>query len=268
MIEYHFKLGNYEKCLFYIKRAKYKDKYQKALMLYRLGKYEECIREAVKIKTSKAYHLAGKAYLEMENIVKAVKYFYKSYQRDFNTDTLFEISEIYFDAGDSQRAIHYLREVLIHDEDNVGALTKIAEAYIDSSKWHDAIYHARKALEITKKLPEAYVVLAEAYFQFEGIEKALKILDEGLDETPDSARLWMEKGGYSYPVDMVAFHVFKKAIELKPDDCEILMKYIDLLMMEEEYEVAKVYYNQLLLVNPLFEQSFDDICERWIDWIY
>ena len=95
LIECHFKLENYDKCLKYISQSEYKDHYKKALILYKSGRYEECIEEARKAKNAESYHIAGKSYLKLGNGVKAVKYLDKSYEMYMNVDPLFEFSEIY-----------------------------------------------------------------------------------------------------------------------------------------------------------------------------
>ena len=261
LIDCHFKLENYDKCLKYLSQAKIKDHYRKALILYKLGRYEECIEEAGKAKSAESYHIAGESYLKLGNSTKAVKYLYRSYEMDMNADTLFEISEIYLEAWDHQRAIHYLKEVLAHDDRNAEAYSRIAQACLDSSNWHDAIAYSKKALEISRNVPDAYATLANAYFKLEhDFEKAIQVIDEGISENPESFELWMQRGGFSYPYDMTAFkESYEKAINLNPRGISIYQEYIYLLLTREEYEDAKRYYNRMLLYNPLFEESFEDL---------
>lgn len=264
LIDYHFELKNYDDCLDYINQIEYKDNYKKALILYESKQYEECIETASKIKTAQSYHLAGKAYYKLDNTVKAVKYLFKSYETDFNIEVLLEISDIYFEAKDYKKAIYFLKKILIHDDLNVEAYSKIAFAYLESLDWLDAIEYAEKALEISKKVPQAYITLAEAYVQLETREKALNIIEEGLCENPKSVELWVEKGGLNFPYDMITFREsYKKAISLNPMDYTIYLKYIDLLLIEDEFDEVKKYYNKLLLVNPLFEKSFQELRDRW-----
>lgn len=261
LIDYHFELKNYQKCLFYIGHLKDKDNYKKALILYESGRYKECIETSVKIRTAESYRLAGKAYHKLGNTVKAVKYLFKSYEKNTNTDILFEISAIYFEVEDYQRAVPFLQKVLIHDDLNIEAYNKIALAYLNTANWHDAIEYGEKALEISKKEPETYITLAEAHFQLEvSFEKPKQIIDEGISQNPDSAKLWAQKGGYNYPHDLFTFRQsYEKAISLSPSDYSIYKEYIYLLLLDEDDETAKKYYNQMLLVNPLYEKSFPEL---------
>ena len=96
IIDYHFRLENYWQCLDYIDSIEYDDHFKKALVLYRLKRYEECIELSRKVKTAESYRLTGRAYRKLGNIAKAAKYLFRSFQKDFNVDTLFEISEIYY----------------------------------------------------------------------------------------------------------------------------------------------------------------------------
>ena len=261
LIDYHFELKNYHVCLYYIDQIEDGDKYKKAFILYESKRYEECIEASIKIKTAESYHLAGKAHHKLGNIVKAVKYLFKSYEKNPNIDILFEISNIYFEVEDPQRAIPFLKKVLIHDDLNIEAHNKIALAYLDSSNWHDAIEYAEKTIEISTKVPQAYITLAEAHFQIEvTFEKPKQIIDEGISENPNSAELWAQKGGYNYPHDLFTFREsYEKAMSLSPRDWSIYKEYIYLLLLDGDEETAKKYYNQMLLFNPLFGKSFQEL---------
>ena len=261
LIDYYFELKNYNVCLYYIDQIEDGNNYKKALILYECKRYEECIEIAIKIKTADSYHLTGKSYYKLGNIVKATKYLFKAYEKNPNTDTLFEISEIYFEVEDYQRAIPFLKKVLIHDDLNTEAYNKIALAYLNTSNWYDAIEYAEKTIEISTKVPQAYLTLAEAHFQLEvTFEKPKQIIDEGISENPNSAKLWAQKGGYNYPHDLFTFREsYEKAISLSPRDFSIYKEYIYLLLLDEDEETAKKHYNQMLLVNPLFEKSFQEL---------
>ena len=261
LIDYHFELKNYDNCLDYINQIEYEDKYKKILILYESKRYEECIEASNKVKTANSYYLAGKSYYKLGKIAKAIKYLNKSYEKDLNIDTLFEIIKIYFEVKDYKKSIYFLKKVLIHDNSNIEAYNKIAIAYLDAANWHDAIEYAKKTLEISTKVPQAYITLAEAYFQLEmSFEKANQILDKGICLNPDSAELWVKKGGINFSYDYFAFkHAYENALSLSPRDCAIYKEYIYLLKLMDEEQEAKKYYNQMLLINPLFEKSFQEL---------
>ena len=260
LIDYHFECKNYEECLSYISRTDYRDHYKKALILYGAKRYEECITEAGKIRTAESYRLTGRAYHKLGNNVKAVKHLHMSYEKDSGVDVLFEISDIYLEVEDYSRAIHFLKMVLLHDDANIEANKRIAEACLNTTKWYDAVEYAKKVIEINENVPETYITLAEAYFQLEeSYEKANMILDEAISKNPDSSMLWAQKGGYNFPNDMFEFRrSFEKAISLNPRDLEIYRDYIYLLLLGDDEQVAKKFYNEMLLYNPLYGESFDE----------
>lgn len=261
LIDYHLKLKNYEECLYYINQIEYDD-YKKALVLFELHRFEECIEASRKIKTAESYHLIGKSYFELNNLVKAVKYLYKSYEKDFNVDTLFEISDIYFEAEEYKKSIYFLKEALLHDDSNGETYSRIGFAYLQSGDWSDAIEYAQKALDISKRVPQAYVTLAEAHFQrdLQNLEKPKEIIEEGIRENPDSPELWIERGDLNFNDDLPAFvKSYERATELSPKDYGICLKCVKLLLLAGEVEAAKPWYNQLLLLNPLFEKSFEEL---------
>ena len=261
MIDYHFELEEYDTCLKYMKRIDYDDHERKLLILYMAEKYEECIEFSRKAKTTQSHLWAGRSYHKLNNNTKAVRYLYKAYEKDLDVDILFEISDICFKDRDPARAISFLKRALVHDESYTDTLCRIADAYLSLSKWPEAIEYAKKALEITRKVPKAYIVLADAYLYRDlNHEKGKEIVAEGLRENPESSELWVKQGSINSMDNDVIFHEsYEKAISLNPMDCKIHREYIDLLLMGEEYETAKKWYNQLLLINPLFEKSFEDL---------
>lgn len=257
LIECNFELRNFDECIFYMNQVEYKNFERKSEILFEARRFEECIETARKIKS---YRLAAKAYLKMKNTVKAVKYLYKEYEKDFDIEILFEISEIYFDAEDPQRAIHYLNEALLHDSSNIKTLEMLACAHLKTGHWHDAITYAKKALKISPKVPKAYAILSEAYIQLDNMEKSREIIEKGIGENPKSPEMWIEKGGLEFTWDVPEFmKSYRKAIELNPTDHKVYIKYLRLLLMIEEFEEAKICYNQMILVNPLFEKSFEEM---------
>ena len=268
LIECHLKAKNYSECLYYLDQVKYYDSYKKALILFEARRYDECIEETRKAKTAEAYHLAGKSCLKLGNTIKAVKYLYKSYEKDPNVDILFEISDIYLEVMDYQKSIIFLNMALAHDEENPETYSRIARAHYKSSNYHDAVEYAEKALEINKKILQAYITLAETYFCMFGMnsEKIIEVIDEGISENPDSAELWAKKGYFYYSNDdLFAFREsYEKAISLNPCDCTIYEKYISILLSCDEIEEAKKQYNQMLLFNPLFEKSFHELESTYV----
>ncbi len=260
IIDYYFNLEEYGTCLSYIHQSRYKNKYRHAEILYKSRIYEECIEIASKIRSAEAYHLCGKAYFELGKIKKASKYLYKSYEKDGNIDTLFEIADIYSVRQTGSKAIYYLKEVLIHDKDNFEAYARIASAYLYSDNIQ-AIEYAKKALEITRKVPSVYITLSEAHIQLgHDFEISADILDEGIMENPNSAELWAEKGNLHFANDPYTFmKSYETAINIDPKKLNSYIEYISLLMLEGEVEKAKKVYNQMLFYFPLFEKSFDEI---------
>ena len=222
--------------------------------------YEECIEIASKIRSAEAYHLCGKAYFKLGKIKKASKYMYKSYEKDGNIDTLFEIADIYSGRQTGSKAIYYLKEVLIHDEENFEAYARIASAYLYSDNIQ-AIEYAKKALEITRKVPSAYITLSEAHIQLgHDFEISAEILDEGIRENPNSAELWAEKGDLHFSNDPYTFmKSYETAISIDSRNLNFYLEYISLLMIDGEVEKAKKMYNRMLLYFPLFDKSFDEI---------
>ena len=90
LIDYNFTLKQYQKSLDYINELNDREyRYKKALTLFNLERYDEAISEAKSLKTSEAYKLIARSYEKLNKPSKAVRYMFRSYELDENTETLF-----------------------------------------------------------------------------------------------------------------------------------------------------------------------------------
>ena len=85
-----WRLKQYQKSLDYINELNDREyRYKKALALFNLERYDESISEARNLKTPEAYKLIARSYEKLNKPSKAVRYMFRSYELDENTETLF-----------------------------------------------------------------------------------------------------------------------------------------------------------------------------------
>lgn len=273
LIDIAFELEEFEKCIHYIDFLKTEPtigwfkkqilnidcnclKIKKMECLLNIGKYEECIKESRKVKKdAHAYRVIGRAYAKLTKNVKAIRYMIKSFEMSGNIDVLLEIADM-----DNVRPEYYLNWVLEIEPQNEKALLKIAEACMDKGDYALSKTYAEELLEINPDIIEAYIIISDVNLYSEDFANAERIVDRGLSRFPDSSKLWTQKACIYYSSDLNRYEEYtNKAIDLDPTNQDLYLKLIEMLWFEKELERAEKYFDELLIVDPAFPMTFEEL---------
>ena len=266
MVDYHCNLREYEKSLDYINELESRKlKFKKGMVLFRLKQYDEAIKTLESIKTAEAYSLMAKSYLKMNKHAKAVSCAFKSYESSNDPEIILEFSDIYLDE-DYKKAIHILKRLLDENPYDERVLERIAKAYMINYEAGTAITYAEDLLRVNESNITAYVTLAEAYQYRGNALKSLEYIQKGLALDPKSVELWVMKAWTLYPLDVEGFKKsMERAIALEPNKTENHVTLIRECVWEKEMDNARRYYDRLMLFNPTFCKSFDELTQDIID---
>ncbi|MBE6501267.1 MAG: hypothetical protein E7Z79_02370 [Methanobrevibacter thaueri] len=266
MVDYHCNLREYEKSLDYINELESRKlKFKKGLVLFRLKQYDEAIKTIESIKTAEAYSLMAKSYLKLNKHAKAVSCAFKSYESGKDPEIILEFSDMYLDS-DYKRAIHILKRLLDENPGDERVLERICKAHIGNFEAGMAITYAEDLLRVNESNITAYVTLAEAYQNLGNALKSLEYIQKGLALDPKSVELWVMKAWTLYPLDFEGFRKsLERAIALDPNNTENHVTLIRNCVWENEMDNARRYYDRLMLYNPTFCKSFDELTRDIID---
>ena len=261
LIDYHFNLREYEKSLYYINELDCKKlRHKKGMVLFHLKRYGEAIEELKNVKTLEAYKLISKSYENLKKPQKAIMYLSKAYEKDPNTEILFEISEISFKYGFHTHSISILEEILMENPKNEKVLEKIARNYLELQKFELVIMYCEELLKVNEDNFNAYLLLSETYPYLDDNYKALELAEKGLKINPESADLWIQKAWAIYPFDFEEFvKCYENALKLEPNNTENYAKLIWYCSLEDRQDYAHKYYEKLLFYNPAFVKSFEEV---------
>ena len=230
------------------------------MALFHLKRYEEAIGELKNVKTLEAYKLISKSYENLKKPQKAIMYLSKAYEKDPDTEILFEISEISFKNGYHTHSISILEEILLEDPKNEMVLEKIARNYLELQKFELVIMYCEELLKVNEDNFNAYILLSETYPYLDDNYKALELAEKGLEINPESAELWVQKAWAIYPFDFEEFvKCYEHAIKLEPNNTENYAKLIWYCSLEDRQDYAHKYYEKLLFYNPAFVKSFEEV---------
>ena len=261
LIDHYFTLKQYQKSLDYINELNdRKCRYKKALALFNLERYDEAISEAKSLKTSEAYKLIARSYEKLNKPSKAVRYMFRPYEMDENTETLFEIVDFLSKNGEHDRSLHVLRRILEEDPQNEKCLERIVRNYREHGQSHLAVEYCKTLLEVNDKNIEGYVTLADAHYLMKNLEKSFEIIEKGMAIDSKSVELWRQKAWANYAADHEQFkRDYEEVIRLDPNNTRSYILLIEEYLWDDETDRARRCYERLLLYNPTFSKSFEDI---------
>ena len=266
MVDCHYSLKEYEKSLAYINELESRKlRCKKGLVLFRLERYDEAIKTLESLKTAEAYALMAKSYLKLNKHAKAVSCAFKSYKSSRDPEIILEFSDIYLES-DYKRAIHILKKLLDENPGDERVLERICRAYIGNFEAGIAITYAEDLLRVNESNVTAYLTLAEAYQYLDNGMKSLEYIEKGLELDSESVELWVMKAWTLYPFDFEGFRKsLERAIALDPNNTENHLTLIRECVWEREMDNAQKYYDRLMLYNPTFSKTFDELTKDIID---
>ena len=207
----------------------------------------------------------AKSYLKLNKHAKAVSCAFKSYKSSRDPEIILEFSDMYLES-DYKRAIHILKRLLDENPSDERVLERICRAYIGNFEAGIAVTYAEDLLRVNEGNVTAYLTLAEAYQYLDNGMKSLEYIEKGLELDSESVELWVMKAWTLYPFDFEGFRKsLERAIALDPNNTENHVTLIRECVWEREMDNARRYYKKLMLYNPTFSETFDELTKDIID---
>lgn len=167
--------------------------------LYHLGKYEHAIRHYQKVLETKpdltvVYKNIARAYLALEMSEKAIEYLEKG-RLDLRDNTMrIVLGSIYYQKGETKKALEVLDEVAKADEKQVEALKWKGKSAILEKMFDKAEECFAELVELEPTEPSHYYHLALAQRSLGEKTKALKTYEAGIASHPTSSILLYNAG--------------------------------------------------------------------------
>ena len=136
----------------------------------------------------------------------------------------------------------------------------IVRDYRENGQSHLAVEYCETLLEVNDKNIEGYVTLADAHYLMKNLEKSFEIIEKGMAIDPKSVDLWKQKAWVNYTADHEQFkRDYEQVIRLDPNNTRSYILLIEEYLWDDETDKAHRCYERLLLYNPTFSKSFEDI---------
>jgi tetratricopeptide (TPR) repeat protein len=211
------------------------------------------------------YELAF-CYERIEEYDNAIKCFLDyTDEEPYSFTTWYNLGNTYSKIGDLTNAIWAYEYSILIQQDFIPALYNIANAYLDNDEITLALEHYNRCLEHDENDPMVFCSLGECYEEIDEFERAYEMYSESAALLPELADAWMGKGIMSdylgfgqrairetlvavelhpkkqdYWRELAhiyennnkqekAINAFKKAIEIRIDNNDLIIEYLSLL---------------------------------------
>jgi predicted Zn-dependent protease len=130
----------------------------------------------------------------------------------------FNLALCYLGLGEYSKAVNGLEALRASGHDNADVNNLLAQAYIGETQSAKALDAFHRAMAQTPKNEKLYAFIADACTDQKNFDMGLRVINEGLKNLPDSARLHYEKAMFLAQLgnDMESQSEFARAAKLAP----------------------------------------------------
>lgn len=246
----------------------------KAIETLKTG-FENTSDESIKAKLVELLSECANQNLTEKNYDKAAEQFTQVIEiDDKNVGAYIRLAESYTAANNADKAIGTLENGFEKTKEDsiknklVGLLTQSANRDLSERKWEHALTAFKKLTDINPKNAGAYIGIANAYIGLDQNDEAVKVLQEGYDETNNSSirnklveRLLVSANALPAEKSLTVFQRILKLDKTRKDAYMGLANaYIELGQEDKAVEILKAGYDETGnadIKNMLDELTYD-----------
>ena len=198
-----------------------------------MGQWQKAIavyEELLELEYTKAftYYKIGQCYKEMSQWVPALGAFQRSLREDPQFYmSMMEQSDVYLEMGNSKEALHFAKEAVALNENNLDFQKKLAFLYIDSGKFEESLSCLKKLVEAEPKRFYNWYAFTEVLMLIGEYEDAITVLEKAIIIHHRAELLYqLSNCYYNLKDDKKGRDVLQMALALEPSLAEdMLLKY-------------------------------------------
>lgn len=212
----------------------------------------------------KAIYYAGLLFKETKEWRKAIEYFSKISDKEYEKSAKLYLSVCYEKLGEKDNAFNVLNGYWLKEHDSeIGYY--LAIFYKNKGDYKAAYKLLEELLPVSENKTKIILMLAEIHLKLNEFEKGILLVKEILEKEPDNPDA-MNFIGYSYVEKGIhldeAEKLIVRALELKPEDPYITDSLAWLYYMKKNYEKALEYQQKVILKvkdDPTILEHMGDI---------
>ncbi len=135
-----------------------------------------------------------------------------------------------------KQAEKILDDILLDDADNSVFLTMRAELYRQLSQFPDAERLFKRVIELNPKVELAYLNLASVYEIQKQLDKVIAVIEQGLQQIPDSVKFLMQSAILNTIAgdSAKAIQAYEKILVIKPDNLLVINNLAAMLLESDD----------------------------------
>lgn len=237
----------------------------RGILLSNSGEYTQAVKDfdkAIELdgEYAKAYKNRGYVYTKLLEFDKAVEDYNEAMALDPNmADVLYKRGEAFYLGGDYEKAISDFDIAIEINPSDVQAYTKRGTAYYNLGKYEEALSDFDKTLSLTSEnVDDIRQLREEAFLKIKGSEETVvnqeepeeEIADEPVKQPVENEYFAMATAAFNKNDFGAAIGYFDKAVELEPDNAQILFMRGMAHNYQRDYGSAVADFDRSLLLSP------------------
>lgn len=221
-------------------------KYQEAINAY---EYALTIDE----EFSSAYYNMACSYMALAMYSKAIDSFQDALKHEnWNDIAVFvNMGHCYFELSDDPNAIKYYHKALKIDHENYLAYFGIGRSLERQEKWLEAVHFLNKASSYFPKDINIWLLLAKAEYNLGNVVSAITAFIKASEIEPEISEIWLdwsfiisEQGDYDKALQIIEF-----GIDALPEDASLYYRAVVYLIKASKYKEAFLYLENALTLD-------------------
>ncbi|MDR1182732.1 MAG: tetratricopeptide repeat protein [Bacteroidales bacterium] len=181
-----------------------------------------------------------------------------------NANVYVAVSDVYFSMNYIDNAEEMLEKAIALDNKNNEAYLKLGELYFLLKDYQQSEEILLKSLQQTEYNPRAYHILAWNYREKGDTSLAIRYYLTAVEQDPDYFDAYTELGIlYHYRHNPLAIDYYNNALNIQPDNIQILYNIAMFYQETKEYEKALEKYRMILQIDENHKYALHNI-----GWIY
>ncbi len=205
---------------------------------------------------SEDYYLVGINHYKNKNYSEALKAFEQDYKLKDNINSLYKLSEIFFETNDIFNSEIYLKKILEKNISDGFANYKLGFLYKKLGKYDESVIYLSKLLGNKEYQENAFYNLIEIYIYSNQIEEALRLYEMSLKSIETSDKIEYLLTVYLLKKNDANYKKHFDIIIQKSQNYSILNKLTDALLNFSKIEEA---LQTLLIIEKQFPKNIDTL---------
>lgn len=177
-----------------------------------------------------------------------------------------KLSDIYFATNNIDASEEILEKVLTMDAKNQEAYLKLAELHFLHKRYKQALEVLNKVLQLDSYNPKAYFIRAWVFKEEGDTTAAIRSYLTAVEQKTDYFEAYEDLALlYHHKKDPIAISYYKNALNIKPDNTQVMYNLAMFYQEIGDYDKAIMQYKMIIQIEPSNKYALHNI--GWIDMV-